>query len=358
MSKLPFNNDQKDKLQRILDYHLHLDDPQSRNQTENLIEQDPQARQLHDSLTRTLAPLAACEDEPVPAGLAQRTINYIDQHKQAQAIARSSAQIAAATDEPKPLTRESRSRWVLSNIREWVAVAAGIMLMFWVTQPAMQHARNRSQQIACMAQMQRTGNALHAYAADNDGFLPYVNFQPGGPWWNVGESGEQNHSNTRNLFLLIRQEYVNSDNFLCPGVEKKSPKKMPLDHESLQALKDFVCRMHVNYSSRLMPQAYNQEARRSRQIIILTDQNPLFMNIDCETQPENGVLRIAQPLEQSNSKNHGGKGQNVLRLDGSVRFHASRFVGTNQDDIFTIKAVDTYRGVEMPQSEDDDFIAP
>ena len=90
----------------------------------------------------------------------------------------------------------------------------------------------------------------------------------------------------------------------------------------------------------------------------MTDQNPLFVNIDCETPPANGSVTLDESLSQANSVNHHQRGQNVLTLDGAVRFHASRFVGADRDDIFTIKSVDRYRGNEMPLSNNDVFIAP
>ena len=358
--KHSFNNSNKKTLQKILDYHFNLDSPDQRQATEALISQDPQARKLHQSLEQTLTPLESLHDEPVPADLSQRTVQMIAQHRQAQSLARNSAAIAGLDQNSgqDSLKRESRSRWVLANVREWVAVAASIMLMFWVMQPGLRQARNQSRQVAYLSQLQQAGQSLFTYAASNDGYLPHVNFQPGGVWWNVGERGEQNHSNTRKLYLLVRQNYANPDAFLCPGSDKKSPKKIPIDSQTLQKLRDFICRMHVNYSTRLSSQSVQQQIPRVSQVIIMTDQNPLFINIDCETPPEGGTVTLDESLSQSNSPNHRQRGQNVLMLDGAVRFHASRFVGKEGDDIFTINRVERYQGNEMPQSSDDSFLAP
>jgi hypothetical protein len=353
MKKEFLNNDQKKKLQQVLDYKFNLDSPHERKATQALISQDPQAKQLHQKLEQTLSPLNILQDEPVPTGLSQRTLEMIAQHRQAQSLAISSAAIAGQV--PK---RESRTRWVLANLREWVAVAASIVLIFYVMQPGLRQVRSQSQQVACLSQLQKVGQSLSSYAAANGGYLPHINFQPGDVWWNVGEKGEQNHSNTRKLYLLIKNRYANPDAFICSGSEKKSPKQIPINDESLQQLRDFICRMHVNYSISLSPKKVHQERPRSSQVIILTDQNPLFVNIDCETPPDNGVVKVDDSLRQANSPNHNQRGQNVLMLDGSARFHASRFVGKDGDDIFTIDKVNRYQGNEMPESSQDIFLAP
>lgn len=359
MDKSSFNNDHKDKLQKVLDYQFNLDSPQDHQATEALISQDAQARKLHESLQQTLEPLGQLQDAAVPSDLSQRTLQLITQHRQAQSMAQASAAIAGKSQEKsRSYERESRSRWVLASSREWIAVAASIMLMFWVMQPGLRQARSQAQQVACFGQMRNVGQALATYAVSNAGYLPYVEQKPGSVWWNVGETGEQNRSNTRNLFLLVKQGYVDSSAFLCPGSDKRSPRKIPMDSEVLKKLRDFVCRMHVNYSIRLSPKKYHQQIPRVSQVIIMTDQNPLFVNIDCERPPEGGVVTLNESLSQANSFNHGKRGQNVLTLDGAVRFHASRFVGVNRDDIFTIQSVDRYLGKEMPQSGDDVFIAP
>ena len=155
MNKHSFNNHKKNVLQKVLDYHFNLDSPAEKQATETLISQDPQVQKLHQRIEQTLAPLDLWRDEPVPTDLSQRTIQMIAQHRQAQSLARTSAAIAGmdqtvGQDSPK---RDSRSRWVLANLREWVAVAACIMLMFWVMQPGLRLVRSQSQQVDFLAQI-------------------------------------------------------------------------------------------------------------------------------------------------------------------------------------------------------------
>ena len=48
----------------------------------------------------------------------------------------------------------------------------------------------------------------------------------------------------------------------------------------------------------------------------------------------------------------------MLFSDGRVDFSDQRHLGLQEDDIFTIKSTDQYRGYEVPAQPDDDFIAP
>jgi hypothetical protein len=58
-----------------------------------------------------------------------------------------------------------------------------------------------------------------------------------------------------------------------------------------------------------------------------------------------------------NSINHRGQGQNVMSSDGMAKFFTERLFDQN-DDIFTVKELDTYRGTETPTSETDVFLVP
>ena len=110
-----------DKLQRLLDYQFELDDPAERVETERLLAEDEDARQINQALKRTLEPLAAWQGEAAPAGLAERTMEYIRQHEQAQVMARASAAIGSRRASPR-VEKEvngSRGRWVLHSVRDY-----------------------------------------------------------------------------------------------------------------------------------------------------------------------------------------------------------------------------------------------
>ncbi len=72
-------------------------------------------------------------------------------------------------------------------------------------------------------------------------------------------------------------------------------------------------------------------------------------------------LRLDRSILTSNSANHRGSGQNVLRSDGAVQFVKSRWAGVTKDDIFctdTMTLGSDVMGCEKPCGEMDAFLAP
>jgi prepilin-type processing-associated H-X9-DG protein len=90
--------------------------------------------------------------------------------------------------------------------------------------------------------------------------------------------------------------------------------------------------------------------------VIIADVSPIFANVSSSEKALN--INICEALLKQNSPNHGGRGQNVLFCDGSVVFVKGRTVDVSLDDIYTIQNTQTYRGVELPASEADAFLAP
>jgi hypothetical protein len=170
-----------------------------------------------------------------------------------------------------------------------------------------------------------------------------------------GEAGQPAlfTSNTRNVWLLFKNGYLDQDRLLCPGVRQVRV-RVPLGAQELQLLQDFASRQDIHYSFRLMtPPARGVLLKAAP---LATDNNPLFMDFDPRRQTLNLTGNAA--LQQVNSPNHGGAGQNILLGDGSVRFMPQRWLGPGRDDVFTITGVQTYTGREYPRSSDDAFIAP
>jgi len=88
----------------------------------------------------------------------------------------------------------------------------------------------------------------------------------------------------------------------------------------------------------------------------MADMNPLFETIPDFAQQLK--LLVEGDLASMNSLNHNLRGQNVLSSDGSVQFSKKRYVGPDEDDIFTVQGVSEYRGTEKPSCEEDAFVAP
>jgi hypothetical protein len=344
-----------DKLQRLLDYHFQLDSPLQRRQTEELLARDETVQRLDESLRRVFLPLEGWRDEPVPEGLADQALKLIEQHKQAQNMAETTASIAAQRQKSRTVSY-GRVRWVLGNLRDLITVAACVMLMIMFSRPVFRNARTISQRSNCASQMRQIGTAQAQYAADHQGFLPYQKPPPGAFWWQVAQEDSHSHSNTRNDFLLVKQGYLPLKVFICPGSPHKPRVHITLTPEMLQKKYDFPCRKHISYSSRLRLEKVRLYWDNPSQMLIMADSNPLFARFDCKKNDE--VNLSANPsLLQVNSPNHGGDGQNVLYCDGRTQFHTSRYLGSSMDDMYTIRDTPRYSGRERP-SGDDVFTAP
>ena len=346
--------DKRDNLQRLLDYNLGLDDASGRRQTERRLGEDAELSKLNEVLKGSLAPLASWADEEAPAGLADRTLAMVAQRGSTE---KALAAMAARRPGSETDKSASRTRWVLSNLRDLVAVAACLALVFMVWQPGVRQARQRSQQLACASQLRMTGQGLAEYSGDHDGWLPYVAQKPNTAWWYGAQPGQSSGSNTRNVYLLVKGGYRPVDAFGCPSVAAR--RRVAVSPEMLRQMQDFARRDDVNYSFRLMVDQLSRRLDGTVDAPLMTDQNPLFApgHFDSSRQSE---LDLASNsfLLKSNSPNHGQRGQNVLYNSGAVQFIDNRFMGPGQDDIFTIQSTTRYRGTERPKSANDVFIAP
>jgi len=341
-----------DKLQQILDYHFGLDDGAQRARTEKLLVDDAQARSVKSALEKLTARLDAWGDESVPVGLADRTLELIRQRRQADNLAKASAAVIADTAKGKTSAGSGRARWVLGNLRDMAAVAACLMLVLILAQPGFRYARDISQQHQCASQMRQTGQATAQYAKEHSGRLPSAKRRPGEPHWRVGRAGTPNTSNTRNIYLLVKDGYLPLNVFSCPASGKTIRIRFSSDPKTLNQLHDFPDGRAVNYSFGVVAGKNRSKWGRPGDVLMV-DQNPLFINNQQEVLDLNDA---PADLLRTNSPNHSNSGQNILFMDGRVIFSKSRYVGQNHDDIYTIKGTSRYSGKELP--EPDDIFAP
>lgn len=351
-------NMDSDKLQRLLDYHLNQDEPSDRLETQRFLSEDSEYQALEDAIRQILSPLGSLHEEVPPPGLPERTLARIRQRSEERPLLRTPVEISSGSGGIHG-EQSSRARWVLSNLRNVIGVAACLMLVFVFMRPGLQKARHISQEQACASQLRSIGHGLAQYAHDNQGQMPYVLRPQGAKWLSVGTQDDQHYSNTRNMYLLVKQGYVPLDTFLCPGVSGSQGVriKAKVDSETLEALRDFTDRNQVNYSFFLVLNRQSFFAKQGETIPIGSDQNPIFANYDSQNQP---ILDLSkhQDLLNRNSANHAERGQNLLFGDGHVRFSPTRHVGLHGDDIFTLNNILQYDGDEQPSTDSDILHAP
>jgi hypothetical protein len=339
----------RDEREIIFDYFLGFATDSQIKEVEQLLKNNKGAAEFHQKLQLSLKPLDHDLVEACPRNLAESTISRLTAAAQASHLRLE--HLLEKEQKRQPLT-SNRSFW--ANFREVGAIAAMILIVFGVSFPTLQAARQNSWKTKCAAQLASVATGIGLYANDHDQSLPNVATVAGSPWWKVGYQGQENESNTRHLWLLVQGKYAEPEAFVCPA--RIQGKALKLDRTQVPTLSDFPGRKYVTYSFRILCDKNSNRLIRSNKVLI-ADVNPVFENLPQDFFKEVNI-HIKNDMLSTNSVNHRGKGQNVLFSDGRVKFVNSRHVGAAEDDIFTVKNQMNYRGVETPASESDDFLAP
>jgi len=338
----------RDELELIFDYCLGTADIEQREQARLLIESNPEAADFCSKVQVSIGPLDEWTVESCPDRLVENTVSYVN-----QAARNSQAKLGELLAFEKSHTPSSRSTlWI--NIGRRLAMAAIFMVVGGVALTTMRYMRYNAWQTQCRAQLAGIANGISNYSADYNGKLPAVAMSAGSPWWKVGAQGQDNVSNTRHIWLLVKGGYVGPNDFLCPGA--KTGQLEPITDEQAKNIFDFPNRKYIPYSMRLICDKSPSISSLGRKLII-SDMNPLFESLptDFGSPLE---LKLDDKLLKVNSNNHQRKGQNLLFSDGSVQFVNTRQVGINNDDIFTLRGTDVYKGDEVPSCDEDEFMAP
>ncbi len=332
--------------QLLLDYCIGLTSEAEASEAKQLISSSKQAAEIQSKFKAALAPLDALEAEPCPDYLADGTVWRLSN------FARSSQlrlQQLLASEQAKG---GSKSR-LWRRVGELTTAAAAIVFVAGVIIAPLNFARQKSWQQLCQMQLWQIGQGINKYSADHDGKMPAVATTTGSPWWKVGYQGEENHSNTRHIWLLPKGGYVEASDFICPG--SCQGRVARLEQSQVKSYNDFPARKYVAYSFRVRCNKSAKEALTPR--VLIADLNPLFERLPANySSPLN--IRLNDKLFALNSVNHNRRGQNVLFCDGSTKFVKVRRIGVAEDDIFTLQDTDAYQGTEVPSCETDAFLAP
>lgn len=335
--------------QLLFDYSLGLSSERENEEAEALIAANEDAVELYQSIQLTLAPLDTVEVEPCPEELTDRLFARIHE---ATSRARQGSSLTAEGRKGKTIRVPLWRNWT-----EVVAAAAAVILFISVAFPAIGHMRGRYWQTECGSHLADVYRGVRSYASDHDGFLPATVVTPGSPWWRVGYQGQENHSNTRQAWELVRQGYVEAGQFLCPG--RPDGRTLTFDGFNVQNFADFPSRMYIHFSSRIpSPTSNDRDLMQKR--VLLADRNPLTEDLPLDPSALL-KLQLCERMMTSNSRNHGGRGQNVLLYDGSVEFNKGRRSSISDDDIYILRTMSTgteIRGCEFPDSDLDIFLAP
>jgi len=340
----------------ILDFYFRCGDEESINRGRDLVAANSEAAMLYNQLEQTLPLLDSDKYQPCPENLVELTIARLK-------LAASSGQtqlhelleLERKKDSPPQGPPPRRPREPVSaawsfreNLIKMVALAAGILVVAGITFPTLSNMRQRAWRITCTDRLRNVGAGFIRYAGDNDDRIPYV-ATTAGARWSRGDKG----SNTRHPFLLLKKQYLTPRDFICPGNRNAAAVNIPADQ--LAVHNDFPSTNNFPFSFRIMCDKSSGRLN-GRRYILMSDLSPVFESLSRRQSSPPASLVVDEDLIRQLSSNHRGKGQNILRSDGTVEYITVRFI--QGDDIFTINGIRRYDRREIPCDEKDIFLAP
>jgi len=207
---IPLTNQQKELL---FDYCIGITSQEESAQAQELIFSHEQAAELVNSIKASLSPLETVIPEECPQELADGTIWRIKQTLRTSNISLNEL-LKAEQKHKTGLWRDIF--WRLAAAAVFVIVGSALITG---GRMATNYARQNSWQTKCNSNLASLFNGLSNYKNDNNGQMPLLATTPGSPWWRVGDQGPENVSNTRRMWILVKNDYVKPENFRCPATK-------------------------------------------------------------------------------------------------------------------------------------------
>ena len=254
-----------------------------------------------------------------------------------------------------------------------VLVAAVVCLLLIVLVPVL-FAKPREQSVRklCAANLAQIGKAMFVYANDYEDELP----RAGGRntvWGNtanwtaadrrtafamsVDGSGGQASINSC-FYLLVKYYEMPTRLFLCPGDKGTTEFKIQVPGLRLADVWDFGpstdAITHCSFAYHVPFGRYALTTSSDPNMAVAADRNPWIAspaadaNVWVNFRPDTVIPGVGQSASTAQGRigtsvTHLSDGQNVLFLDGRVRFEKRAFCAVDQDNIYTISR-DMIRG--------------
>jgi hypothetical protein len=301
--------------ENLVGYLLKALDPVSEREVEAYLQSHPEAQRQLELLSRGLAPLAADRGNPEsPPTLRVRTLARVAEYR--------CAAVVYLPQAPPVRSRTSgRSWWARADI---LVAACVLLLVLPFIPPGIVYVQQLHNQTACENNLRRFYQAFVSYSDHHNGNLPKVEKDP--------------PRNFAGVFIPVLHDAGVLDSELsvaCPANGRRPPADI-----SLEMLADLAVKNPAEYAElkRLMACCY------AYSLGYADDKGHLY-GVRCQAGNDGlPIMADKPPFDQQtdaavtatsgNSKNHGGRGQNVLYLGGYVKFRTSRNVGINGDDIY------------------------
>jgi hypothetical protein len=320
--------------QLLLAYELGLLDEGESKLIAARIAAEPELARQAAALRRTLQPLAAWTAPEPSADLVDRICGLVEFTSPLKYVAAKSAL------PPAQETASGRGRWF--SLRELASLAACLVILFGVFNTGVSSNRSRRLQTLCGNNLASLYSGLGQYASENGGLLPQTTPVQNASWLQV--PNRQYAPNIHHVAPAIRIRFIVPRNTVCPAakgakqVGAAGTEQWP--HLVIQAGSGWYSMQNLNgpvpaFAARV-------------DLPFAADANPLF---------EGGQPRLTGSPD-ANSRTHAGRGQNVLFIDGAVRFVPSPLVGQGKDNIWQAGDRLQYDGTETQESVTDAFLIP
>jgi hypothetical protein len=308
---------QTPSLEQLLDLHLGQLPIEEHAVLERRVAEHPALARQSDRVANTLKLLDHYRVPPAGERLVQATLQRVARARQADQL------VYHPAPEPAPepaVAAAGRREWFFS-LRDLVAVAASIVLVLGILSPMISRGRALAHRSICANRLASLGQGLGSYAQSYEGRLPVAAASAMSP--SASQAGQTvaapSPRQRAHLFALLKTRHVSRpQDFVCPANRQGQPMVIRITPNQV----NFVSRTNCNYSYQ-DPSGSRLTAEGNPQFPVLADENPYL-------QP---AARLVGSWPGDNSLNHpGAPGQNVLRLDGSVRWQKSPWCGTSSHD--------------------------
>ncbi|MFK7789153.1 MAG: hypothetical protein AB8C95_06595 [Phycisphaeraceae bacterium] len=237
---------------------------------------------------RVLELLDQTDGEPIPSGLAKRTIQAIDQDRLAQQQRSAMSSMNIASHRQGPI-----------GIRQIATTAALFVMALSILLPVLSNAQRDAQIAQCGQNLAGLGGDLQQIAFDHNGNThrpaqPEADvFNPLAKFARTNLDGSTIPASEAGYFVLLDQQRIASQHLSCPTGKRNDAAAL--------------------YNGQ-NPAAGGPFRVFLKPRPIFADANPLFR------VTSKGLVRDQDIPSLSRSLNHNGAGQNVLISDGSVQW--------------------------------------
>ena len=264
---------------------------------------------------------------------------------------------------------------------ELLVVIAIIGLLVSILAPSLISILGMGKIAVCSSNLKSIGNGAHSYASNNDQSLPF--HADGSAYIHCAGKGHTSdntasYSNSRPWYLLVSEGIVPIASFTCPADSGAEPLLV-----AEAGAYDFDCsdkdRRPLSYSLQAVLSGqsantpYDAGNTRHCQPVTMLNSSALVIGADYTglgywkwstywRSPRNTVTMDESNPGLMNSENHERRGQNVLSLDGHVKFEESPMVGIDGDNIWTRRGRTSVSAAEFvtdrPADKDDTLLKP